>query len=295
MEVSELTVAKIITQTISTLISNIFGSIDNSLYSILDDLVFINSDIMKNPNLINIVGEDRSSGLVMIANALIIGFLIYYAFSYLVSHFTFSKVQSPGQVIFRLLLCIICINFSYFLCSQLILLISSTSLAIRGIGESIFDHEICFSSLLNQLNSIIYFNEFSTNFFSLDGIIKAIMSIGLLNLALSYALRYVMVLVFVLISPFAFLSLILDSTSFIFKSWFKIFLSLLLLQILIPLILLVSFSFDYYEGDITQKLIYIGSIYALIKANSYVRDFMGGLSTEINIGISNMKSTISGG
>jgi len=213
----------------------------------------------------------------------------------LLSHFTFTPVQQPGGLIFRLLLCVIGINFSYLFCNQLIFSNASLSLAIRAVGESVFGHEVCFSSLLSNLNSVIYFNEFGANFFSLDGIIKSMMSIGLLNLALSYSLRYVMVLVFVLISPFAFLSLILQNTSWFFKSWIKVFLSLLFLQLLIPIILAVSFSFDYSDPGMFSKLIYIGSIYALIKANHYLREFMGGLSTDISTGIGNIKGMISGG
>jgi len=295
LESSELNIVNIITQTISSLISNVFSSIDNTLYSILDDLVFINSDIMKNPYIMNIMGENSRGGLIIIANSLIIGFLIYYSLSYLSSHFTFAQVQRPGQLIFRLLLCSISINFSYYLCSQLVWLNSLLSLAIRGIGEDVFGHEICFSTLLNNLNSIIYFSEFSPNFFSLDGIIRAMISLGLLNLALSYALRYVMTLVFILISPFAFLSLILANTSWIFKSWLKIFLSLLFLQLLIPLILIVSFSFDFSDPSLLSKLIYLGSIYALMKANNYLREFMGGLSTNISTGITSIKSLFIGG
>lgn len=294
MESSEFNIANIIIQTINTLISNLFSSIDNNLYSILDDLVFINSDIMKNPHLVSIFNEDASSSLIVIANSLVIGFLIYYSMSYLLSHFTFTNIQNPMQIIFKLILCTIAINFSYFFCNQIVFLNSTVSLAIREVGENIFSHEICFSSLLNTLTVINYDNQLVVSFFSFDGIIKSIISIGLLNLSLSYSLRYVMVLVFILISPFAFLSLILPNTSWIFKTWLKTFLSLLFLQLLIPLILIVSFSFNN-SSDMLSHLIHIGSIYALTKANHYIKEFMGGLSTDVNIGISNIKSMISGG
>ena len=60
-------------------------------------------------------------------------------------------------------------------------------------------------------------------------------------------------------------------------------------------ILLISFSINNKSGDIFSKLIYIGSIYALIKANSFIKDFMGGLSTDISLGINNINSFIKGG
>lgn len=100
---------------------------------------------------------------------------------------------------------------------------------------------------------------------------------------------------FILLSPFAFLSLILTGTTWIFKSWLKIFLSLLFLQILVPLILLIVFSINLSSESLFSKLTYVGSIYTLIKANSFLIDFMSGLSSDITIGISNIKSIISGG
>ena len=78
-------------------------------------------------------------------------------------------------------------------------------------------------------------------------------------------------------------------------SWFKILMSLLLLQVFVSIILLISFSININSFDVSSKLIYIGSVYALIKANTFVRDFMGGLSTDISLGISNINSFIKGG
>ena len=39
-----------------------------------------------------------------------------------------------------------------------------------------------------------------------------------------------------------------------------------------------------------SKFIYMGSIYAIIRANSFIKDFMGGLSTDVNISLSGIKS-----
>ena len=99
-----------------------------------------------------------------------------------------------------------------------------------------------------------------------------------------------MIKVFIFITPFAFISLINPSTSWFFKAWLKIFFSLLLLQIFVPLILLVTFSINYNSSDIFSKIIYIGAIYSLIKANSFIKEFMGGLSTDVSLGISRFKN-----
>ena len=293
MDPNQVNIAALITQTINTLFSNLFSSIDNNLYSILDDLVFIKADIINTPYLSGIIGDSTISGIILIVNSLVAGFLIYYAISYLLSHFITYQLQKPYQFIFRLILCTLFINYSYFICEQALSINSTVSLAIRSFGEDIFGHPICFSALIENLNSSIYLNDTSFNIFSIDGLLKGLISFGLLNLVLSYALRYVLTIVFVLISPFAFLSLILQNTAWIFKAWVKIFLSLLFLQILVPVILLVSFAFSNNTTDTFSKLVYIGSIYALMQANNYLRQFMGGLSTDVNAGMSSLSSTFS--
>ena len=60
MDSTEVNITALITQTINNLFSNLFASIDNSLYSVLDDLVFINSDIIHTPYLENIIGSDKT-------------------------------------------------------------------------------------------------------------------------------------------------------------------------------------------------------------------------------------------
>jgi len=289
---NQANIAALITNTINTLFSNLFSSIDSNLYSILDDLVFIKPDMLNSPYLSGIIGSSTTSGIILIVNSLVAGFLIYYAISYLLSHFiTTYQLQKPYQFIFRLIVCVLLVNYSYFICEQVLSINSTVSLAIRSFGEDIFGHPICFSALIENLNSSIYLNDNSFNIFSIDGLLKGLISFGLLNLVLSYALRYVLIIVFVLLSPFAFLSLILQNTAWIFKAWVKMFLSLLLLQILVPLILLVSFAFSSNTTDIFTKLVYIGSIYALMQANNYLRQFMGGLSTDVSAGMAGINST----
>ena len=88
-----------------------------------------------------------------------------------------------------------------------------------------------------------------------------------------------MIKIFVLLTPFAILSLILDSTSWFFRAWLKNIFSLLFIQIIVAIVLLILFSMDYSSNNLMTKFIYVGAIYSLIKANSFVRDFIGGVST----------------
>ena len=91
-----------------------------------------------------------------------------------------------------------------------------------------------------------------------------------------------MIKVFILISPFAFLSLSTPNTSVFFKCWIKSFLALLFIELLASIILIVMFSITYSSKDITSKLLLIGSLFALIKSNSYIKELIGGINTEIS-------------
>ena len=175
----------------------------------------------------------------------------------------------------------ICMNSSFFIIEIFINLVSNISLFIRSIGEDLFQESICFSSLITNINTNISTDTASLNIFTIDGLIKGILSISLLNLVFTYSLRYIFIKVFVLITPFAFLSLILSNTNWFFKAWLKNLFSLLFIQIIVSIILLLMFSVDFSNTDLFSKFIYVGGMYALIRANSLVREFIGGVSTTV--------------
>lgn len=281
-------ISSVISSTINEMFYKIFSSIDNSIYSVLDDFTFISTDILSDKYFSNIFGTSSKSGILLISNALVVGYLIYYAFRLLLSHLGVTQVERPAQFILKLLIYTICMNFSLFICEEIINLISIISGSIRQVGENLYNTPICFAELITQLNSVISVQE-TLEIFSLDGIIKSIISVGLLNLVITYAVRYVLIKVFVFISPFAILSLCNKSTSILFKSWFKSFISLMLVQIFVAIILLLIFSLDFETNNTFSKFILIGAIFVLIKANSYVREMLGGISSDVGMGFNSLK------
>lgn len=285
-------VTQIIIDTINTILGNLFSSIDNNLYSLLDDITFISSDILSDKNFENIFGTSTSNGIILIANSLLLGIILYFAIRYLLSHFTYSEVENPHNFLIKLIICGICMNCSYFLLSQFLDIMSNISYAIRGLGDTLFNKNICFSELILDINTNISVNTSSIDIFSLDGLIKSVISFSLLNLVFNYSFRYVLIKIFILIAPFAILSNSLHSTSWFFKSWFRNLFSLLFIQIIVSIILLILFSIDYSSSNLFSKFIYIGGLYALIKANSFVREFLGGISTDISQNVSSFSKFI---
>ncbi len=283
-------IPEIIIATINTIFENLFSSIDNSLYSVLDEITFISTDILNDKYLGKIFGTSTSNGILLIANALVLAFILYFSIRFMLSHFTYSAIETPYQFIFKLIFFGICMNFSYFLIEQFILIMSSISSAILELGNNLFDKKICFSTLITSINTSMSIDKSSLNIFSIDGIIKGTLTLSLLNLVFSYSLRYILIKVFILIAPFAFLSLSLQSTSWFFKSWIRNLFSLFFIQIIVSLVLLILFSMDFSSGNLITKFIYIGGIYSLIRANSFVREFIGGISTEVHSNLSGFNS-----
>lgn len=279
---SQTNITQTIINTINSIFEMLFSSIDNNLYSVLDKITFINSDILTDKNFENIFGTSTSNGILLIANSLLLGLILYYGFKYLMSHITYQRVDSPFSFIIKIIIFGICMNFSFFILQFLLDLNSNISLAIRSLGKNLFGSELSFSELINKINTNISIDTSSLNIFSVDGLIKSTLSLSLLNLVFSYSFRYIMVKVFILLAPFAFLSLSLDSTSWFFKSWLKNLFSLLFIQIIVSLVLLILFSLDFSSSNLFNKFVYVGGIYSLIKANSFVREFIGGVSTNIS-------------
>lgn len=281
-------ITQIIIDTINSIFETLFSSIDNNLYSILDDITFINADILHDKNFENLFGTSTSNGILLIANSFLLAFILYYATRYLIAHFTYTQIEAPFSFILKLVLFGISMNFSFFLIQLIIDINSNVSLAIRSLGENLFNKNICFSELITTINTSIAIDSNSLNIFSLDGLLKGSLTMSLLNLVFSYSLRYILIKVFILLAPFAFLSLTLDKTSWFFKSWFRNLFSLLFIQIIVAIVLLILFSMDYSSSNLFTKFIYVGGIYTLIKTNSIVRDFIGGISTEISQSVKNL-------
>ena len=286
---SSSNITQIIIDTINTIFNNLFSSVDNNLYSILDKLLFIKNDFLQDSFFENLLGNSISKSLLIISNSLLIGFTIYYCFKLLFSHFSYVEIDKPYQFIFKIIFYGICINSSYFICEKIIYINYLISESICEIGNNLFNTEISFSNLILKLDSIITIGNNNLNIFSVDGIIKSFISIGLFNLIFSYSLRYILLKVFVLISPFAFLTLINNSTSWFFKTWIRAFFSLLLLQSFVAIILLIIFSFNFEINNLFSKFLLIGGIFALTKANSYMKELLGGVSTDIQANISILK------
>lgn len=80
MDTENINISDVVLSAINNLFSNLFSSIDNNIYPVLDKITFIDANIMKSNYFSNILGEEASSGILIICNSLIFrifNFLFY--------------------------------------------------------------------------------------------------------------------------------------------------------------------------------------------------------------------------
>ncbi len=289
------TIATQILHTMTTLFSNFFSSVDANVFSILDDIIFIDTDIINDSFITNLLGSSPISNILLLCNSLLFGFVIYYIISLILSHIILFKLQTPYQFVCKIIIVSILINNTTNICAFMLDLNANISWAIRSLGEELFNSEICFSALESRI--VPYISDFSNNFnlFSIQGFLKSFSSIGLINLVLSYSLRYIMVKVFILLFPFSLISLLNESTTYFFKSYIKSFISLLLSQSIVALILLIVFSLDFTGNNLFSQIIFIGSIYCLSRVNYFMKELMGGITTTVYTNATSLKTLFKGG
>ena len=289
MEASQIDYSQIIIETLNKLFSGLFSSIDNSIYSMLDHITFISENIFEDKLLKSILNP--FSGIIIIANSLLVGFVIYYCFRLMLSYYSGNGIEKPNQFLVKAIICAICINYSLFFCTEIIKINNLISDSFCQLGYNICKKEISFNTLILETNNFINL-ENNFNIFSFNGLLKSSISIGMINLLFSYSIRYILIKILILLSPFAILSLIMQETSWVFKIWLRTFISLLLLQSFVALILLIIFMINISVTDILSQISYISALFILSKANSYIKEIFGGVSTDFNTNISSIKSLL---
>lgn len=291
--IQEINIAEIILETTNSLCSSMLESINKEVYPLLDKLIFVDKNIILDSYFEKIFGNSPNMGVLMLANCLLFAFALYYCIRLIISHFSGTEVESPQKFFLRAILTAIFVNSAFEICSFLLDGTNQISNFFCELGKDILKKEISFTSIQNSINSSSS-NNF--NIFSLDGILSSMLSISVFAMLTSFALRYILIKFFVLVSPFAFLCISNKSTEGFLKSWYKSLLSLLLLQIVISVLLIFPhILLKENSNDLFNKIVLIGAISALLKSEQLVKEFLGGIGITSNFksGMAGLKSIIS--
>lgn len=279
-------IISLITRSINTIITSLFNSIDNNIYNNLDGISFINPEIINNSSFSKLLGNNEKTGLIIISNTIILGLCIYYIVRYYFNNILEQPVEKPTQFIFKLLIIMFFINFSYFIIEQIININYLISISIKATSSSILNTDVSFSNLITLINKKIIMDN-DINLLSYNGVLKCSLSIGLLFLLFSYSIRYILIQVLILVTPLVFLTLINSSSSWIFKSWCKALFLMLIIQIFIPIILTIIFLIDS-----TNEVLLLSGIFVLSRINTYIKEIFGGIGLEFSTNINSLITSL---
>lgn len=262
------------------LLEKVFKSIEGEIFKTLDKLTIIGPEILKEEPLKNIVFENKVNGLVIIANTLILFFVIYYVFKQLIGIYNGNKIESIYVFIIRIIIVCIIVNFSYYICEEILNIFGILGESIDTYASDLINRKVTFENLKDSIINIE--NIINTDLVSLDGIIKGIISFGSVSILISFSVRYVTVIFLIIISPLAFVCLSSNLTSGIFNMWVKMLIVNLTLQVGIKLLIFIPLAYKN-QNDIIYKIILVGTISLIYKFNIFIKELLARISNENNV------------
>lgn len=259
---------------LNSVFEKMFKSIEGEVYEVLDNIMVIKSDILSIEPIDKIIS---SSGFILIANSIILFLVVYYTFTVLISMYNGNKSENVYHLIIKLILVGILVNNSYFLIEQILNLNESLTLGVESLCKDLAGKKVCFNSMKESILSIKDFMK--TDFLSLDGLIKGVLSFGTVTILINFCVRYVTIVFLIIISPIAFCLLASDLTSNIFFTWIKMLVVNLFSQVVLKIILVVPLMYKD-TGSMMYKIILIGTIYIIYKFNGFVKEFFSKFSKD---------------
>jgi hypothetical protein len=259
----------------------LFKSVEGEVYTTLDKIVNISPDILKSDPLKNIIFENKVNGIIVIANSLMMLYITYYMFTQLMSLYNGNTTENIYTFIIKLIVVFILVNNSYFISELVLDITSEITYSIETYGEDISGQDISFSNLKEKILSIKDFMK--NDLLSLDGLIKGVISFGVITILINFSIRYVTMIFLLIIFPLALTTLTSSITSGIFKSFFKLFIITLLTQIIVKLVILIPLMYKD-VNSIMYKIVLVGTIYIIYRINTFVKDLFVKITEENKYG-----------
>ncbi len=263
---------------LNLLSEKIFKVLEAEVYEILDKIINITPDILNNEPLKTLFVSNKSNGIIMIANALILFYVLHYIVLQMISIYNGKNIENVYQFIFKIIVIGILVNNSHFICEIILKIFNSLSYGVDIFCKEFVKKDLNFTTLKENIYNIKGIEK--SDFLSVLGLIKGMISFGSISMLITLSIRYVTVILLILISPIAILALCSDSTSGFSKMWFKTLLINLSMQIFIKLILIIPITYKDTKSSI-YKVIILGSLYLLYKLNSFINNIFSRVSERV--------------
>ena len=115
----DVSLAETIFEIINTMFSNLFSSIDNGIYTLLNDIVFLDSSAVITDSIQNIFFSDKFN-LLILANILVGCIFTYKIIKIVISLYTSQDTQFPYIYVIKSVTIIISMNCCLFICQQIL-------------------------------------------------------------------------------------------------------------------------------------------------------------------------------
>lgn len=254
--------------TFSTLLNKFYTSLKSDGYVLLDKIVDIDVSIFEKNPLKAIMAKDNMNSYMLLVSLAITGIIIYYSFKLILSLYGDAKLEDIYFFILKLVVIAIISFNSINICKEMIKINSTISDEIGKMLEDVAKDKISYKFVEENIDNLEDFFK-ATDKISFNGFKDFVVCSYLVSLILFFSVRYVVILLCIILSPFAFLCL--SNNIYMFKVWIKIFCFNLIVQILNKLIIFIPVvSQD--EKDI-YSCILIGSVLVMYKIAKLVGEF----------------------
>lgn len=241
---------------------NLFKSVEGQVYELLDRIIIIRVEILNQEPLNNIFNNNN---IIIVANSLIIFQTLYYMFQLLLSLYNGNKTENVYIFIIKIICVTVLANNSYYICEQIISLIEYLTDAISEITNQVSGRDVNFINLKETIISIDDFMK--DDLLTVNGLIKGIISFGAVSVLINFSIRYVKIIFLIIISPLALICFSSHITNELGNTWIKMFVSSLLLQIVVKIILFIPLSYKDINS-LMYKIILVGSIQLIYNINN---------------------------
>ena len=253
----------------------VFKVLEKELYEKLDNILNITPDILGKEPLKYLFTEGEINGIIIIANALILFYVLHYIITQIISIYNGKSIENIYQFLIKIVIIGILVNNSYFICELILKIFNGISNGIDIFCKGVVNKDITFTVLKNKIYDINGIEK--SDFISVEGILKSMISIGSVSLLITLSIRYVTIILLLLISPIAIIALCSNFTSGFSKMWLKTLFINLSMQIFIKLIILIPIVYKDTKSSI-YKVILLGSLYLLYKINSFIGNIFSKIS-----------------
>ncbi len=253
----------------NNIINKFYLSIKSDGNKIISNISDIDDNIFKRQPLKLLYSENSIKILIILIHAIISAVILYYAFKCILSLYSSASIQNIYLFIIKLIIITIFSSNSFYICKEIVNFNYMISVYTEEFLEEISSEKIDYSFLEDNISTLDDFFK-SLDKVGINGFKDLIICSYIIYSIIFLSIRYVVVILCIIFSPFTIISLISYKTKFIFEYWIKLFAISLGIQIINKIIIFIPIvskdEKDFYIATL------LGSIFVLYKINKSIGD-----------------------